>query len=66
MCLAHHDYSPIHIPTKQDEQTKEYIRMRDDHKLVIKKVKRQILSFCQRYNYRFIETSCNWTLAYIK
>ena len=24
-CLAHHDYSPVHIPTEQDEQTKEYI-----------------------------------------
>ena len=22
-CLAHHDYSPVHIPTDQDEQTKE-------------------------------------------
>ena len=44
-CLAHHDYSPVHIPTEQDEQTKEYIRMRDDHKLALKKVKQQILSF---------------------
>ena len=45
-CLAHHDYSPVHIPTEQDEQTKEYIRMRDDHMLALKKVKQQILSFC--------------------
>ena len=52
-CLAHHDYSPVHIPTEQDEQTKEYIRMRDDHKLALKKVKQQILSFCLRHNYRF-------------
>lgn len=65
-CLAHHDYSPVHIPTEQDEQTKEYIRMRDDHKLALKKVKQQILSFCLRHNYRFTETSRNWTLAHIK
>ena len=26
-CLAHHDYSPVHVPTEQDEQTKEFIRM---------------------------------------
>lgn len=32
-CLAHHDYSPVHIPTEQDEQVKEYVRMRTDHKL---------------------------------
>ena len=29
--LAHHDYSPVHIPTQKDEQVKEFIRMRDDH-----------------------------------
>lgn len=24
-CMAYHDYSPVHIPTQQDEQVKEYI-----------------------------------------
>lgn len=43
-CLAHRDYSPVHIPTEQDEQVKEYIRMRQDHKLALKKVKQEILS----------------------
>ena len=65
-CLAHRDYSPVHIPTDQDEQTKEYIRMRDDHKLALKKVKQQILSFCLRHNYRFNETSHYWTQAHIR
>ena len=65
-CLAHHDYSPVHIPTDEDEQTKEYIRMRDDHKLALKKVKQQILSFCLRHNYRFTGTSNNWTKAHLK
>ena len=45
-CLAHHDYSPVHIPTEQDEQVKEYIRMRQDHKFALKKIKQQILAFC--------------------
>ena len=36
-CLAYHTYSPVHIPTKQDEHVKEYIRMRDDHKQALKK-----------------------------
>ena len=45
-CLAHHDYSPVHIPTEQAEQVKEYIRMRQDHKLALKKIKQQILAFC--------------------
>ena len=65
-CLAHHDYSPVHIPTEQDEQTKEFIRMRDDHKLALKKVKQQILAFCLRHNYRFCETTNNWTQAHLK
>ena len=65
-CLAHHDYSPVHVPTEQDEQTKEYIRMRDDHKLALKKVKQQILSFCLRHNCRFDGTNNHWTQAHLK
>ena len=45
-CLAQHNYSPVHIPTAKDEETKEFLRMRDDHKLALKKVKQQILAFC--------------------
>ena len=65
-CLAHHDYSPVHIPTEEDEQTKEFLRMRDDHKLALKKVKQQILSFCLRHNYRFDSTKSHWTQAHLK
>lgn len=65
-CLAHHDYSPVHIPTEHDEQVKEYIRMRQDHKLALKKVKQQILSFCLRHNYRFEVTRNHWTAAHLK
>jgi len=64
-CLAHHDYSPVHIPTDQDEQTKEYIRMRDDHKLALKKIKQQILSFCLRHNYRYDAARSHWTQAHL-
>ena len=65
-CLAHHDYSTVHIPTEQDEQVKEYIRMRDDHKLALKKVKQQILAFCLRHNYCFDGTTNHWTQAHLK
>ena len=64
-CLAHHDYSPVHIPSKQDEQVKEYIRMRTDHKLALKKVKQQILSFCLRHGFHYDGTKNNWTQAHI-
>lgn len=65
-CLAHHDYSPVHVPTEQDEQIKEYLRMRDDHKLALKKVKQQILSFCLRHDFHFDGTSSHWTQAHLK
>ena len=65
-CIAHHDYSPVHIPTEQNEQTKEYIRMRNDHKLALKKIKQQILSFCLRHNYRFDSTANYWIQAHLK
>lgn len=65
-CLAHHDYSPVHIPTEQDEQVKEYIRMRQDHKLLLKKIKQQILAFCVRHNYQYSITKSYWTQAHLE
>ncbi|MBQ0136163.1 MAG: IS110 family transposase [Oscillospiraceae bacterium] len=64
-CLAQHNYSSVHIPTEKDEQVKEFIRMRDDHKLALKKVKQQILAFCLRHNYHY-EGNSYWTVAHIK
>ena len=64
-CLAQHNYSPVYIPTKQDEETKDFLRMRDDHRLALKKIKQQILAFCLRHDYRF-EGKNHWTLAHLK
>lgn len=65
-CLAHRDYSPVHIPTEQDEQVKEYIRMRQDHKIALKKVKQQILALCLRHNYQYSATKNHWTQAHLQ
>lgn len=59
-CLAYRTYSEVHIPTQQDDQIKEYIRMRDDHKLALKKIKQQILAFCLRHGSHYSDGS-NWT-----
>ena len=64
-CLAYHTYSPVHIPTEQDEQVKEYLRMRDDHKLALKKVKQQILAFCLRHGFTYTGSKNHWTAAHI-
>ena len=63
-CLAQHNYSPVHIPTAKDEETKEFLRMRDDHRLALKKIKQQILAFCLRHNYRY-DGSSHWTQSHI-
>lgn len=64
-CLAQRNYSPVHVPTARDEETKEFLRMRNDHKLALKKVKQQILAFCLRHNYRY-EGKSHWTENHIK
>ena len=63
-CLAQHNYSPVHIPTATDEQIKEFLRMRDAHKLALKKIKQQILAFCLRHNYRY-DGNSHWTAAHL-
>ena len=63
-CLGQHNYSPVHIPTAQDEEVKEFIRMRDDHKLALKKVKQQILAFCLRHGCRY-DGKSNWTAKHV-
>ncbi len=65
-CLAHHDYSPVHIPSEKDEQVKEYIRMRNDHKVALKRIKQQISAFCLRHGYRYDATVNHWTQAHLK
>ena len=55
----------VHVPTAKDEETKGYIRMRDGHKLALKKVKQQILAFCLRHNCSFPGNN-HWTQAHLK
>lgn len=64
-CLAYGTYSPVYIPTKQDDAVKEYIRMRDDHKNALKKVKQQIGAFCLRHGFEY-SGKAKWTLVHIR
>ncbi len=63
-CLAYGGYHAVYIPTEEDAAVKEYLRMRDDHKLALKKVKQQINAFCLRHGYHYEGTK--WTLAHLK
>jgi len=64
-CLAFRTYSAVHIPTKDDEAVKEYLRMRDTHKKALKIKKQQILSFVLRHGYRFDGGKNYWTLKHV-
>ena len=65
-CLAFHTYSEVHVPTEEDNAIKEYIRMRDDQKVVLKKIKQQILSLVLRQGKRFEGGKTYWTIAHMK
>jgi transposase len=65
-CLAFHTYSEVYVPDENDDQVKEYIRMRDDQKLALKKVKQQILAFVLRKGKHFDGGKTYWTLAHLK
>lgn len=65
-CLAFHTYSEVHVPTDEDNSIKEYIRMRDDQKLNLKKTKQQILALVLRIGKKFEGGKSYWTIAHMK
>ena len=65
-CLAYHTYSAVNIPTEEDNAVKEYIRMRDDEKINLKKLKQRIISFYTRYGKQYSEGVSTWTIRHIK
>jgi transposase len=63
-CLAFRTYSPVYIPSDEDNAVKEYIRMRDDEKGTLKRIKQRILAFCTRHGKHYSDGS-NWTLKHL-
>lgn len=62
-CLCYGGYHPVYIPTAEDDSVKEYLRMRDDHKLALKKLKQQINAFVLRHGYQYVGTK--WTFKHV-
>ena len=58
-CLCYGGYHPVYIPTGEDDAVKEYLRMRDDHKMALKKLKQQINAFVLRHGHQY--TGTKWT-----
>lgn len=65
-CLAFHTYSEVYVPDEIDNQIKDFIRMRDDQKQMLKKTKQQILAFVLRQGKRFEGGKTYWTIAHVK
>ena len=62
-CLCYGGYHPVYIPTGEDDSVKEYLRMRDDHKLALKKLKQQINAFVLRHGNLYAGTK--WTIKHV-
>lgn len=63
-CLAFRTYSPVYIPTDEDNAVREYIRMRNAAKDTRKRLKQQILSFCRRHGKHYTDGR-TWTLRHL-
>lgn len=63
-CLANGGYSAVHIPSAMDEDIRDYLRMRDDHKLQLKALKQRINAFCLRHGYKYSKSK--WTGIHLK
>lgn len=64
-CLAYNLYSSVFVPTEADNAVKEYIRMRDDVKMALKRYKQQLLAFCTRMGKRF-DGASYWTQKHLR
>jgi len=62
-CLCYGGYHPVYIPTGEDDAVKEYLRMRDDHKLALKKLKQQINAFVLRHGHQYV--GIKWTIKHV-
>ncbi|MEE0956026.1 MAG: IS110 family transposase [Eubacterium sp.] len=62
-CLCYGGYHAVYIPTGEDDAVKEYLRMRDDHKLALKKLKQQINAFALRHGHKYDGTK--WTQKHL-
>ena len=63
-CLANGGYSAVHVPTAQDEEIRDYLRMRDDHKKLQKITKQTINAICLRLGFKYAQSK--WTGAHLK
>jgi len=52
-CLANGTYKEVYMPDSKDDAVKEYIRMRDDLRGNLKRIKQQIIALCVRHGFNY-------------
>jgi transposase len=62
--LAWGTYSPVYVPTPQDEAVKNYTRLRNTRKLALKKAKQNLLAFLLRLGRQYGGGKTYWTQAH--
>ena len=65
-CLAYGNYKSVYIPDPLDEQVRDYIRMRNDHKGALKRLKQQINAFCLRLGASYLLGKNKWTQKHLR
>lgn len=65
-CLAFRTYSEVHVPTEEDDAIKEFIRMKDDQRKMLKSIKQEILALVLRHGMHYDGGKCYWTIAHMK
>ena len=63
--LANNTYKAVYVPNADDVEVKEYIRMMNDFKLELKKVKQHINAFTLRLGHKY-DGKSRWTGLHIK
>lgn len=63
--LVNGTYKSVYVPQEDHVEVKEYIRMVNDFKTSLKKIKQQIKALVLRHGYKYPGKS-SWTLAYMK
>jgi len=63
-CLANGGYKAVHIPSDKDEDVRDYLRMRDDHRDLMTVLKQQINAICLRNGHKYTKT--RWTGNHLK
>ena len=63
-CLAYNLASYVYVPDLQDKSIRDYLRLREDAKLVEKKYKQRVNAFCLQNGFHYSKPS-KWTKAHV-